>query len=229
MASFSTDSIVPDDYNDSVFVNCPFDDKYLDLLRPVLFTVVYFGHKPRIASESSDSGENRLAKICNLISSCRYSIHDISRLKAKRRDEFARMNMPFELGIDFGTRLHGPAHASEKKFLVLEEKAHDFKIALSDLSGIDVKAHGNEPVDACWAVRDWYYETVGIDESWPEERHWASTVWSAFNEFVASLFDVRSQAGLSDSEATKSVEKMPMVEFIDRASDWISEGRYEDT
>ena len=225
MAESGAGSDAPDNFGESVFVNCPFDSKYLNLLRPILFTVVYFGHRPRIASESSDSGENRLSKICGLISACRYSIHDISRLKAKKPDEFARMNMPFELGIDFGTRLHGPAHASEKKFLILEEKAHDFKIALSDLSGIDVKPHDNEPVDACWAVRDWYYETVGIDDSWPEEQHWASTVWSKFNEFVASLFEVRSQAGLSDSEATKAVEKMPMAEFIDRATDWIEEDR----
>lgn len=225
MAGSNAGSDVPEGFDESVFVNCPFDAKYLDLLRPILFTVVYFGHRPRIASESSDSGENRLSKICGLISSCRYSIHDISRLKSKKPDEFARMNMPFELGIDFGTRLHGPSYAAEKKFLVLEEKAHDFKIALSDLSGIDVKPHGNEPVDACWAVRDWYYETVGIDSSWSEEEHWASTVWSKFNEFVASLFDVRSQAGLSDAEATKAVEKMPMAEFIDRATDWIEQDR----
>ena len=223
MAGSSAGSDVPDHFGESVFVNCPFDAKYLNLLRPILFTVVYFGQRPRIASESSDSGENRLSKICGLISACRYSIHDISRLKAKKPDEFARMNMPFELGIDFGTRLHGPAHASEKKFLILEEKTHDFKIALSDLSGIDVKPHGNEPVDVCWAVRDWYYETVGIPDSWPEEKHWASTVWSKFNEFVASLFEVRSEAGLSDSEATKAVERMPMAEFIDRAKDWIEE------
>lgn len=215
----------PNGFDESVFVNCPFDAKYLDLLRPILFTIVYFGYRPRIASESSDSGENRLSKICGLIASCRYSIHDISHLKAKKADEFARMNMPFELGIDFGTRLHGLSHTADKKFLILEERAHDFKIALSDLGGIDVKPHGNEPVDVCWAVRDWYYETVGIDTSWPEEQHWASTVWSKFNEFVASLFEVRSQAGLSDSEATKAVEKMPMAEFIDRATDWIEDDR----
>lgn len=225
MVDTSAGSGVPDNFGESVFVNCPFDAKYLDLLRPILFTVIYFGHKPRIASESSDSGENRLSKICGLISACRYSIHDISRLKAKKPDEFARMNMPFELGIDFGTRLHGPLYASEKKFLVLEEKANDFKIALSDLSGIDIKPHGNEPVEVCWAVRDWYYETVGIDASWPEEQHWASTVWSKFNEFIASLFEVRSQAGLSDSEATKAVEKMPMAEFMDRATEWVEADR----
>ena len=225
MAGSNAGSDAPDGFDESVFVNCPFDAKYLDLLRPILFTVVYFGHRPRIASESSDSGENRLSKICDLISSCRYSIHDISRLKAKKPDEFARMTMPFELGIDFGTRLHGPPHAAEKKYLILEAEAHDFKIALSDLSGIDIKPHHNDPIDVVYAVRDWYYETVGINESWPEEKHWAATVWLKFSQFVASLFEVRLQAGLSDAEATKAVEKMPMAEFIDRATDWIEQDR----
>jgi hypothetical protein len=35
----------------NVFVNCPFDDKYLRLLRPLLFTVIYLGLKSRIALE----------------------------------------------------------------------------------------------------------------------------------------------------------------------------------
>ncbi len=119
MASASETDSAPEDFDISVFVNCPFDDKYKKLLRPILFVVVYFGHRLRISSESSDSGENRLSKICGLIAACRYSIHDLSRLQASKADEFARMNLPFELGIDFGTRLHGPAHASGKKFLVL--------------------------------------------------------------------------------------------------------------
>ena len=212
----------PDDFAVSVFVNCPFDNKYKKLLRPILFVVVYFGHKPRISTESSDSGENRLSKICGLIAACRYSIHDLSRLQSTKADEFARMNMPFELGIDFGTRLHGPPHATGKKFLILEEKAHNFKIALSDLGGVDIKRHQNRPVEVCRAVRDWYYETVGIEDSWEEENHWPSTVWTRFNEFITSLFEARLAAGLSEREAKKDVDLMPMAEFIDRATDWVA-------
>lgn len=45
----------------------PFDREYLTLLKPLLFTVVDFGLKPRIASERSDSGEERIKKIKELI------------------------------------------------------------------------------------------------------------------------------------------------------------------
>ncbi|MGI9174747.1 MAG: hypothetical protein ACR2GR_05470 [Rhodothermales bacterium] len=216
---------MPSDFDNSVFVNCPFDSRYIKLLRPLLFVIIYFGHNPRIATETSDSGENRLSKICGLITSCRYSIHDLSRLRASKANEFYRMNMPFELGIDFGTRLHGPSHLADKRFLILEKKAHDFKIALSDLAGIDIKRHGDNPVEISRAVRDWYYETVGVDESRPEEYHWPSTVWSKFNEFITSLFEDRLAAGVPEEEAKKDVERMPMAEFIDHAKSWVEAPR----
>lgn len=66
-----------DEFSRSVFVNCPFDASYLELLRPLLFTIVEVGFIPRIASERSDSGENRIEKISALLAGCRYSIHDL--------------------------------------------------------------------------------------------------------------------------------------------------------
>src|SRR5213592_3434741 len=110
-----------DAFSRNVFVNCPFDSNYLPLLRPFLFTIVYVGFVPRIASERSDSGENRIDKICAMIRECRYSIHDLSRLRASEIGEFSRMNMPFELGVDFGCRVFGTSRVTTKKFLVLEK------------------------------------------------------------------------------------------------------------
>jgi hypothetical protein len=173
-----------DGYESNVFVNCPFDDNYLDLLRPLLFTIVDLGYRPRIAAERSDSGENRLEKICELIRHSKLSIHDLSRLKAARAREFYRLNMPFELGIDYGSRQHGPEFMKDKKFLILERRPHDFNIALSDLSGVDIKSHGNEADEVIRAVRDWFYETVGLrDIPYPK------VIWWRFNDFTTSLFE----------------------------------------
>ncbi len=119
-------------YELNVFVNCPFDKEYFSLLRPLLFTIVYLGYNPRIASERSDSGENRVDKICQLIRESKYSIHDLSRLKSNKAREFYRLNMPFELGIEYGARLFGTAFMRDKRCLILEKKLHDFKRALSD-------------------------------------------------------------------------------------------------
>ena len=45
-----------------VFINCPFDNNYFPLLKPLLFVLIYIGLVPKI-SETSDSGENRLNTI----------------------------------------------------------------------------------------------------------------------------------------------------------------------
>jgi len=85
-------------FNRNVFVNCPFDDEYLPLLRPLLFCLIYLGFSPRIALESLDSGKPRYDKIVLLIQQSKYAVHDLSRLQASKAGEFYRLNMPFELG-----------------------------------------------------------------------------------------------------------------------------------
>jgi len=153
---------VGEGFESNVFINCPFDVEYYALLRPLLFTVIYLGFNPRIASERSDSAENRIDKICDLIFESKYSIHDLSRLRAKRVKEFYRMNMPFELGIDYGSRRFGSPPMNEKRCLILEKKRFRFMKALSDLSGVDIKSHSNEPDEIVRAVRNWFVETVGL-------------------------------------------------------------------
>ena len=34
------------DFEKNVFINCPFDSAYNSLLRPLLFTIIYFGLAP---------------------------------------------------------------------------------------------------------------------------------------------------------------------------------------
>jgi len=92
------------DFEKNVFINCPFDDKYLELLHPLSFTLIYLDFNPRIALESFDSGHQRIDKICKLIEESKFSIHDLSRLQSQKKNEYFRLNMPFELGIDYGVR-----------------------------------------------------------------------------------------------------------------------------
>lgn len=207
-------------FETNVFVNCPFDDEYVSLLRPLLFTIAYLGYRPRIATERSDSGENRLDKICELIRHSQLSIHDLSRLKAARAREFYRMNMPFELGIDYGTRQHGPAFMQNKKCLILESKQHDFKIALSDLSGVDIKNHSNDPAHTVRAVRDWFYETVG-----KRDAPYPTVIWFRFNDFITSLHKARIAEGLSEDDVREDIARMPIPEYLDCIEDWLARSR----
>jgi hypothetical protein len=199
----------------SVFVNCPFDVEYEKLLRPLLFTIAYFNFQPRIASARSDS-EMRLPKICELITACRYSVHDLSRLKATRKAEFSRMNMPFELGIDYGARLLGRDPLPSKKTLILEAKRYELMKALSDLSGIDVKSHGNEPLTIVRILRNWFFDTVGL-----EKIDSASEVYSSFLNFQADFYERRRNTGFSEDD----LKDISWGEYIQSIREWLARER----
>ena len=86
-------------FDRSIFVNCPFDKDYEPILQAVLFSIVYVGLHPRIATERNDSAEIRIEKITGMIEALKSSIHDLSPSQAKKKGEFYRLNMPFEYGI----------------------------------------------------------------------------------------------------------------------------------
>ncbi|NBC16252.1 MAG: hypothetical protein GVY18_02925 [Bacteroidetes bacterium] len=201
-----------DQFARNVFINCPFDEEYVPLLRPLLFTVIFLGYDPRIASERSDSGEARLRKICELIGSSKHSIHDISRLKAAEADEFYRMNMPFELGIDYGCRTFSENHLATKKCLVLETKPYDYMKALSDLSGSDIKNHKDDPAEVVRSVRNWFVETVGLRDISPPKQ-----IWYRFNDFTSDFYDARLEEGYTDED----LNMMPVPEYIDFIKGWV--------
>ena len=95
--------------------------------------------RPRIAKERSDAGEGRIEKIVELVASSRDSIHDLSRCQAREEGEYYRLNMPFELGLDFGCRRFGRGHLAKKVILVLEEERFRYQATISDLAGSDIE------------------------------------------------------------------------------------------
>lgn len=199
-------------FEDNVFINCPFDKDYYGLLRPILFTTLYLGLKPRIALERSDSGEPRITKIIEMIQESKYAIHDLSRLKARKAGEYFRLNMPFELGIDVGCRNFGSAPLTQKRCLILESERYRFQAALSDLSGSDIAVHRNEPEQAATEVRNWFANQCRPNAAGP------SKVWGAFTDFMAANYDVLKDRGFSD----KDVEALPMPELVAGMESWIS-------
>lgn len=194
----------------SVFVNCPFDEAFFPLLRPLLFTIIFLGLKPRIALEASDSGEARLEKILALIRASKFGIHDLSRCEASRAGELYRLNMPFELGLDFGCRTYGRSQLREKKSLVLEAESYRYKAALSDLSGADIEAHKNDPYKVVTAVRNWL-RNVAVSNA-----AGAAKIWSAFNDFMAKNYDDLVEEGFSAAD----IEALPVFELMERMTAW---------
>jgi len=203
-------------FNEQVFINCPYDKDYLTLLRPLLFTVIRIGFTPRIASERLDSGEVRLDKIKELIESCQYGIHDLSRFKARKVGEYFRMNMPFELGLDLGCRNYHPAKAyRSKKILILEEERFSTQKALSDLSFADCKSHKNESEELVYEVRNWFSECGknGLKS--------ASSIWDEYNYFYTDLYEKRVSQGFKP----KDIDRLPIGEFIKEIQSWNTENQ----
>jgi hypothetical protein len=183
-------------FDTSVFINCPFDDDYLPLLRPILFTILYLGLRPRIVSERFDSGETRISKICELIQASKYSIHDLSRMESAKENELYRMNMPFELGIDIGCRLFAVDGKTSKKCLILEAQKFRYQKALSDMASSDIKNHNNEPEQAVREIRNWFVEIRA-----PKAPS-GTRIWEDFNEFMADFYLKREQGGYKEKDLT---------------------------
>ena len=53
-------------------------------------------------SVTKSSAHDRLLEIVKQINSSKFTLHDLSRHRSSKKGEYARFNMPFELGIDFG-------------------------------------------------------------------------------------------------------------------------------
>lgn len=205
-----------EDYNKNIFINCPFDKEYYVILRPLLFTILFHDYTPRIALECSDSGQPRLTKIQNLIKQSKYSIHDLSRLQSGKKNEFYRLNMPFELGIDFGCRTFSSQNHSEKRFLILEKESLRYMKALSDINGFDIKSHKNDPQELIKSVRNWFVETVKfLNAKSP------TGIWYSFNDFWAFLYDTKKSEGFTDDE----INFMPVPEMIENMRNWIIENK----
>ncbi len=198
------------DFETNVFINCPFDVKYIDdLLKPMIYIILRNGLNPRLSLEISDSGQVRLEKITKIISACKYSIHDLSIVKSKKVNEFARMNMPFELGIDYGLRNSGMSPLHTKQFLILEAIKYDYQKALSDINGFDIKVHSNDTQGIFDCLYTWLSETLKLNKQNPPLK-----TFYDFIDFNTSLFDEKLAEFGDERIAKNYIEKISIPEYI---------------
>ena len=203
------------DFASSVFINCPFDEEYEPILQAILFCVVYLGFHPRLATERMDSAENRLEKIRELIEQSRYSIHDLSRCQATEGGEHFRLNMPFELGIDYGCRQYFGRQRDQKKILILEEKPYRYQIALSDLSGCDIQVHAADFQKAVRKVRNWLVAEAGAP------RDGAALILGKYVDFQEWHYERQLAAGFSEED----IQDYPTMELLGAMFEWVAAGK----
>jgi len=134
-----------------VFLNIPYDVLFEPLYIAYIAGLVELGMVPTATlalSKSSVAGEvPRLDRIFELIQSCSYSVHDLSRVELETLKEFPehptpRFNMPFELGL-------AVAWAKRKQdnhqWFVCEAVQFRLQRSCSDLNLADAYIHEGRP------------------------------------------------------------------------------------
>jgi hypothetical protein len=168
-----------------VFLNIPYDNKFKRLFRGYICGVSAFGLVPRATLEIP-GGARRLDRILELIHSCRYAIHDLSRVELDRTAPATpRFNMPFELGLSVA---HDKASKRGRHdWFVCESKKFRLAKSLSDLNGTDPYIHGGTVNGLFAELRNMF---VRRDRQ-PAIRQ----MWSIYREMSRSLPGILPHAG----------------------------------
>jgi hypothetical protein len=125
-----------------VFLNVPYDEEFSGLYVAYIVGLCQLDLVPHLASEIP-GGDRRFDKIFKLIQSCRYSIHDLSRVELSVAPSAApRFNMPLELGMAITWANLNP-HLHD--WSVWESDAYRIQRSASDLNGTDAYIHKGTP------------------------------------------------------------------------------------
>ncbi|HUH63527.1 MAG TPA: hypothetical protein VLZ50_11035 [Terracidiphilus sp.] len=126
----------------AVFLNIPYDEEFQELYLAYVVGLHCFGLEPRLTF-GIPGGERRLDRILSLIQSCRYSIHDLSRVEVSPAPPATpRFNMPLELGL---TITWAKMHPKRHTWFLWESTPRRIQKSLSDLDGTDVYIHSGSP------------------------------------------------------------------------------------
>lgn len=200
-------------YDDSVFVNCPFDPRYLAFLRALVFTVHDTGFVARCALDVDDSSDVRIAKIYDMIRECRYGIHDICRTERDGKTRLPRFNMPLELGIFLGAKKYGGAGQDGKRCLILDKEPYRYQKFCSDISGQDIRSHDGRITKLVIVVRDWLRQ-------WITERGivvpGGEAIYKRYRAFQRAL-------PLMCEEAQLNQDRLPFIDYQKLMIGWLKE------
>lgn len=172
------------------------------------FVIAACGFVPLFALDEFDNALVRFEKILDLIVACDLSVHDVSRVELDAVSALPRFKMPLELGADLGLRLRGPAVHRRRRILVLDAVAHRYGQTLSDISGIDIEARGNDAARLIKLVRDWL--NAGRDEAMPLPG--ASAIAADYKSFQPLVLGIIAELRLGTFYPLPHVDYMHLVE-----------------
>ncbi len=182
----------------SIFINCPYDKSYQKMLRRMVFILTIMGFDVCLASDNANQMKLRLETIAELVKDCKYSIHDISYMRAKKRKEYSRMNMPFELGIDYG---YMSFCQNEKRILILEACRYDSHKALSDISGMDISCHSNKEYTLTCCIRDWVSALFNV------QIPSSNAFWNLYFDFTSFVHELAKSPEIDENSIMNNINE----------------------
>jgi|SRR5215213_2617712 len=182
-------------YEESVFLNCPFDSDYQRLFRALVFVIQDCGFTPRCALEADDGSEVRIGKIQRIIEESRYGVHDISRTELDTDSGLPRFNVPLELGIFLGAKYFGEARQRSKACIIFDRDRYRYQRFCSDIAGQDIRAHNCDERELIRGVRD-ALRTWRPDQAIPGGR----TLFARYLAFTEAIPDLAAQLRLDPDE-----------------------------
>lgn len=178
-----------------VFINCPFDDAFAQSFQALVFAVLGCGFRARCAREMDDAAETRIDKLYRIIAESRYGIHDLSRTELDAANQLPRFNMPLELGIFLGAKRFGDVDQAQKRCMILDRAPYRFQMFISDLAGMDIKAHGADPREMVRHVRDFLF-TASRRKTIPP----TADILDSYDRFVVAFPDLVIASGLDPGD-----------------------------
>jgi hypothetical protein len=122
----------------AVFLNIPYDEAFERLYLAFIVGIYQLRLVPFITS-GIPGGVRRLNRVLNLIQTCRYSIHDLSRVELSPTPPATpRFNMPLELGM---TIMWAEVHPDRHTWFLWEASSRRVQKSMSDLDGTDPYIH----------------------------------------------------------------------------------------
>jgi hypothetical protein len=201
------------DYEISVFINCPFDAAYKRLFNCVVFTTIYCGFRARCSLEIDDGSQIRIEKIFGIIEQCRLGIHDLSRTQLDKAHRLPRFNMPLELGMFLGAKRYGGGVQRQKQCLILDRDLYRYQKFVSDIAGQDIRSHDSNGEKAVTITRDWLRSCSS------RPMPGGTAIHKQYQRFVSRLPAICRDLRLKSAEMTFN-------DYTNIVAEWLKADRY---
>jgi len=117
--------------------------------------------------------------------------------------------MPFELGVFYGAKQLGLLKHQKKECIIFEKEKYRYQQFLSDIAGIDVSPHDNNPHVLMLAVREWL-ATASRRTSIPQGTDIVNR-YISFEKCIKRICKIRSY----------NYNDMSFIEIVRNMTDWL--------